>query len=222
MIVGAILLTGSLTTSGDRPPEWALAPVLQCLDQLPSSAAAATTPEAVTAVYRAGLQACATERRAAIESLARHLQQSQPETPISTLGDEAARAMYVDEVERKVDLHVEVDEKTSWFVVPIASFGSGDYAGGGGGRGHTIGGGDTHGGGGAAHGTPRRWAGSQGVRRAGSRRRAADPLDPLRGSGSTLTHGHGRPPRPNGQVSGPGAAAPRPFGRSHVRRPRIR
>jgi len=43
---------------------------------------------------------------------------------------EAARRMYVDDEEVAVDVHVEVAEKQSWFVAPIASFGSGDYAGG--------------------------------------------------------------------------------------------
>jgi outer membrane protein assembly factor BamA len=43
---------------------------------------------------------------------------------------EAARRMYVDAEDYLVDVHVEVAEKHSWFVVPIASFGSGDYAGG--------------------------------------------------------------------------------------------
>ena len=44
--------------------------------------------------------------------------------------DEAARLMYVDPGVYGVDVHVEVTDKQSWFVVPIASFGSGDYAGG--------------------------------------------------------------------------------------------
>lgn len=44
--------------------------------------------------------------------------------------DEAARRMYVDETVEKVDVHVQVTEKTSWFLVPIASLGSGSYAGG--------------------------------------------------------------------------------------------
>jgi outer membrane protein assembly factor BamA len=44
--------------------------------------------------------------------------------------DEAAHKMYVDTEDYLVDIHVEVSEKFSWFVVPTASFGSGDYAGG--------------------------------------------------------------------------------------------
>jgi outer membrane protein assembly factor BamA len=43
---------------------------------------------------------------------------------------EAARRMYVDDEDVLVDVHVEVVEKQSWFLAPIASFGSGDYAGG--------------------------------------------------------------------------------------------
>jgi outer membrane protein assembly factor BamA len=43
---------------------------------------------------------------------------------------EAARRMYVDVGDSPVDLHVEVSDKNSWFVAPIGSFGSGDYAGG--------------------------------------------------------------------------------------------
>src|ERR1700690_3963427 len=43
---------------------------------------------------------------------------------------EAAQRMYVDDEDIPVDVHVEVEEKQSWFVAPIASFGSGDYAGG--------------------------------------------------------------------------------------------
>jgi outer membrane protein assembly factor BamA len=43
---------------------------------------------------------------------------------------EAARRMYVDDENTLVDVHVEVTEKQSWFAAPIASFGSGDYAGG--------------------------------------------------------------------------------------------
>jgi outer membrane protein assembly factor BamA len=43
---------------------------------------------------------------------------------------EAARRMYVDDEDVVVDVQVEVVEKQSWFVAPIASFGSGDYAGG--------------------------------------------------------------------------------------------
>jgi outer membrane protein assembly factor BamA len=43
---------------------------------------------------------------------------------------EAARQMYVDYGDFPVDVHVEVSDKHSWFVVPIGSFGSGDYAGG--------------------------------------------------------------------------------------------
>ena len=43
---------------------------------------------------------------------------------------EAARRMYVNTDDSIVDVHVEVSEKQSWFVAPIASFGSGDYAGG--------------------------------------------------------------------------------------------
>lgn len=44
--------------------------------------------------------------------------------------EEAARLMYVVDQVYGVDVHVEVTDKQSWFVVPIASFGSGDYAGG--------------------------------------------------------------------------------------------
>jgi outer membrane protein assembly factor BamA len=44
--------------------------------------------------------------------------------------DKAARLMYVDPDAHGVDVHVEVTDKQSWFVVPTASFGSGDYAGG--------------------------------------------------------------------------------------------
>jgi outer membrane protein assembly factor BamA len=44
--------------------------------------------------------------------------------------DEAARLMYVEDTVEKIDVHVQVTEKTSWFLVPIASFGSGSYAGG--------------------------------------------------------------------------------------------
>jgi outer membrane protein assembly factor BamA len=43
---------------------------------------------------------------------------------------EAAVRMYVDNADYPVDVHVEVYEKLSWFVAPMASFGSGDYAGG--------------------------------------------------------------------------------------------
>jgi len=43
---------------------------------------------------------------------------------------EAARRMYVDFEDYPVDVHVEVSDKHSWFVAPIGSFGSGDYAGG--------------------------------------------------------------------------------------------
>jgi outer membrane protein assembly factor BamA len=43
---------------------------------------------------------------------------------------EAARKMYVDDDDTLVDVQVELVEKQSWFVVPIATFGSGDYAGG--------------------------------------------------------------------------------------------
>ena len=43
---------------------------------------------------------------------------------------EAARRMYVDFWDYPVDVHVEVSDKQSWFVAPIGSFGSGDYAGG--------------------------------------------------------------------------------------------
>jgi outer membrane protein assembly factor BamA len=43
---------------------------------------------------------------------------------------EAAQRMYVDDEDAPVDVHVEVEEKQSWFVAPIGSFGSGDYAGG--------------------------------------------------------------------------------------------
>lgn len=43
---------------------------------------------------------------------------------------QAAQLMYVDEAVEKVDVHVEVTEKTSWFIIPIASLGSGDYAAG--------------------------------------------------------------------------------------------
>ncbi len=43
---------------------------------------------------------------------------------------EAAQRMYVDDEDTPVDVQVEVEEKQSWFVVPIGSFGSGDYAGG--------------------------------------------------------------------------------------------
>ncbi len=43
---------------------------------------------------------------------------------------EAAQRMYVNDEDTAVDVHVEVEEKQSWFVAPIASFGSGDYAGG--------------------------------------------------------------------------------------------
>ena len=43
---------------------------------------------------------------------------------------EAARRMYVDVEDTIVDVHVEVAEKQSWFMAPIGSFGSGDYAGG--------------------------------------------------------------------------------------------
>ena len=43
---------------------------------------------------------------------------------------EAAQRMYVDDEDTPVDVHVDVIEKQSWFVAPIGSFGSGDYAGG--------------------------------------------------------------------------------------------
>ena len=43
---------------------------------------------------------------------------------------EAAHRMYVDFGDYPVDVHVEVSDKQSWFVAPIGSFGSGDYAGG--------------------------------------------------------------------------------------------
>lgn len=43
---------------------------------------------------------------------------------------EAAHRMYVDFKDTAVDVHVEATEKQSWFVVPIGSFGSGNYAGG--------------------------------------------------------------------------------------------
>jgi outer membrane protein assembly factor BamA len=43
---------------------------------------------------------------------------------------EAARLMYVDTNTHFVDVTVEVTEKQSWFVLPMASFGSGDVAGG--------------------------------------------------------------------------------------------
>ena len=43
---------------------------------------------------------------------------------------EAAQRMYVEDEDTPVDVHVEVEEKQSWFVAPIGSFGSGDYAGG--------------------------------------------------------------------------------------------
>lgn len=43
---------------------------------------------------------------------------------------EAAHRMYVDFKDAAVDVHVEVTEKQSWFVVPVGSFGSGNYAGG--------------------------------------------------------------------------------------------
>lgn len=44
--------------------------------------------------------------------------------------DEAARRMYVDATVEPIDVHVQVTEKTSWFLVPIASIGSGSSAGG--------------------------------------------------------------------------------------------
>jgi outer membrane protein assembly factor BamA len=44
--------------------------------------------------------------------------------------DKAAHHMYVDPNVYGVDVHVEVTDKQSWFVVPTGSFGSGDYAGG--------------------------------------------------------------------------------------------
>ena len=44
--------------------------------------------------------------------------------------EEAARKMYADDTDSSVDVHVLVTEKTSYFVVPTASFGSGDYAAG--------------------------------------------------------------------------------------------
>jgi outer membrane protein assembly factor BamA len=43
---------------------------------------------------------------------------------------EAASKMYVDPRDAPVDVQVEITEKQSWFVVPMASFGSGDYAAG--------------------------------------------------------------------------------------------
>jgi outer membrane protein assembly factor BamA len=43
---------------------------------------------------------------------------------------EAALKMYADDEDYPVDVQVEVSEKHSWFVAPMASFGSGDYAGG--------------------------------------------------------------------------------------------
>ena len=43
---------------------------------------------------------------------------------------EAARRMYVDAEDTVVDVQVELSEKHSWFVAPMGSFGSGDYAGG--------------------------------------------------------------------------------------------
>lgn len=43
---------------------------------------------------------------------------------------EAAQRMYVNDEDTPVDVRVEVEEKQSWFVAPIASLGSGDYAGG--------------------------------------------------------------------------------------------
>lgn len=44
--------------------------------------------------------------------------------------EEAARRMYVEFRDTLVDVHVTVTEKQSWFVIPVASFGSGNYAGG--------------------------------------------------------------------------------------------
>ncbi len=43
---------------------------------------------------------------------------------------EAARRMYVDAEDTLVDVQVELSEKHSWFVAPMGSLGSGDYAGG--------------------------------------------------------------------------------------------
>jgi outer membrane protein assembly factor BamA len=43
---------------------------------------------------------------------------------------EASRRMYVEATDTPVDLHVELTEKQSWFVIPIATFGGGDYSGG--------------------------------------------------------------------------------------------
>jgi outer membrane protein assembly factor BamA len=43
---------------------------------------------------------------------------------------EAALKMYADDEDYVVDVQVEVTEKHSWFVAPMGSFGSGDYAGG--------------------------------------------------------------------------------------------
>ncbi|GAC1351524.1 MAG: hypothetical protein NVS3B20_10380 [Polyangiales bacterium] len=43
---------------------------------------------------------------------------------------EAAQRMYVSDADYPVEVHVEVTDKQSWFIAPIGSFGSGDYAGG--------------------------------------------------------------------------------------------
>ncbi|MGE5789197.1 MAG: BamA/TamA family outer membrane protein [Myxococcales bacterium] len=43
---------------------------------------------------------------------------------------EAARHMYLEFRDFPIDVHVAATEKQSWFVAPIGSFGSGDYAGG--------------------------------------------------------------------------------------------